>query len=101
MAAAGSGACRPRTGQRIFQSHLRRGPRYSAISGGVLPDLRYSQALADPKAWNSIIRDGLLENRGMVSVAPAYTPAQTEAIRAYVIHRANQDAAKQGSHIRA
>jgi quinohemoprotein ethanol dehydrogenase len=63
----------------------------------VLPDLRYSQTLANPKAWNSIVRNGVLENRGMVSFASEYTLAQTEAIRAYVIHRANQDAAKQRS----
>jgi len=67
----------------------------AATSGGVLPDLRYAAALADPTVWNSIVRDGVLEKRGMVSFASRFTPDRTNAIRAYVIHRANQDAAKE------
>jgi quinohemoprotein ethanol dehydrogenase len=67
----------------------------SATSGGVLPDLRYSASLADPQIWNNIVREGALEGHGMVSFASEYSSGQTDAIRAYVIHRANQDAAKQ------
>ena len=66
----------------------------SATSGGVLPDLRYSASLADPQIWNNIVREGALEGHGMVSFASEYSSDQTDAIRAYVIHRANQDAAK-------
>ena len=67
----------------------------SATSGGVLPDLRYSTTLGDPTLWNSVVRDGSLENRGMVAFSSELTPAQTDAIRAYVIQRANEDLAKQ------
>jgi alcohol dehydrogenase (cytochrome c)/quinohemoprotein ethanol dehydrogenase len=66
----------------------------SATSGGVLPDLRYSSALGDPQLWNSVVRGGSLESRGMVSFAPELNQEQTDAIRAYVIHRAQEDAAK-------
>jgi quinohemoprotein ethanol dehydrogenase len=67
----------------------------SATSGGILPDLRYSTALADTALWTSIVRDGVLQKQGMVAFASELTPAQTDAIRAYVIYRANEDLAKQ------
>jgi alcohol dehydrogenase (cytochrome c)/quinohemoprotein ethanol dehydrogenase len=62
----------------------------SAVSGGVLPDLRYSQALSRPELWQSIAHDGVLEANGMVSFKSQLTPKDLEAVRAYVIHRANQ-----------
>jgi alcohol dehydrogenase (cytochrome c)/quinohemoprotein ethanol dehydrogenase len=66
----------------------------SATSGGILPDLRYSSLLGDPKEWNSVVRGGALESRGMVGFASELSEEQTDAIRAYVIHRAQEDAAK-------
>jgi alcohol dehydrogenase (cytochrome c)/quinohemoprotein ethanol dehydrogenase len=42
--------------------------------------------------WNRIVREGALEGRGMVSFASELSQAQTDSIRAYVIHRANEDA---------
>ncbi len=36
----------------------------SAVSGGVLPDLRYSSALGDPALWNQIVHDGGAEVAG-------------------------------------
>jgi len=67
----------------------------SAVSGGVLPDLRYSAALADEATWNQIVREGVLKMNGMVSFAPVLSQSETDAVRAYVIHRANEDAAAQ------
>ncbi|HEY4213913.1 MAG TPA: PQQ-dependent dehydrogenase, methanol/ethanol family [Steroidobacteraceae bacterium] len=67
----------------------------SATSGGVLPDLRYSSALSDVALWNRVVREGALESRGMVSFASELNQEQTDSIRAYVIHRANEDAARQ------
>ncbi len=66
----------------------------SATSGGVLPDLRYSQALNNPELWRSIVREGALESRGMVGFGSELTPQQTDEIRAYVVHRATEDLAK-------
>jgi quinohemoprotein ethanol dehydrogenase len=66
----------------------------SATSGGILPELLYSSALADSRLCNSVVREGELESRGMVSFASELSEQQTDAIRAYVIHRAQQDAAK-------
>jgi quinohemoprotein ethanol dehydrogenase len=66
----------------------------SATSGGILPDLRYSKALNDAALWNSIVRDGALQNHGMVGFGSELTPQQTDDVRAYVIRRANDDLAK-------
>lgn len=60
-----------------------------AVSGGVLPDLRYSAALGT-NDWSQIVREGLLQPSGMVSFAKELSPDDVEAIRAYVIFRANQ-----------
>jgi len=65
----------------------------SAVSGGVVPDLRYSPALSDPKLWQSIVHDGALKERGMAPFASDLTPDDIELIRGYVIHRAHQQAA--------
>jgi alcohol dehydrogenase (cytochrome c)/quinohemoprotein ethanol dehydrogenase len=65
------------------------------VSGGVLPDLRYSSALNNEKLWNQIVHDGALQTAGMVSFAAVLTQPEIDAIRAYVTYRANQDAAKE------
>jgi hypothetical protein len=52
-------------------------------------------ALDDSALWNKIVRGGVLENTGMVAFSPELTQSQTDAIRAYVIQRANDDLAKQ------
>lgn len=61
----------------------------SAIGNGFTPDLRVSGTLANAEAWKSVIIDGALKDRGMVSFAKVLTPADAEAIRAYVIERSN------------
>ncbi len=61
----------------------------SAIGNGFTPDLRVSGTLANADAWKSVIIDGALKDRGMVSFAKVLTPADAEAIRAYVIERSN------------
>src|SRR5437762_2501446 len=58
-----------------------------------LPDLRRSALIADGKAWASVVHDGALRDRGMVSFANVLNPQQIEAIRHYVIKRANEDKA--------
>jgi alcohol dehydrogenase (cytochrome c)/quinohemoprotein ethanol dehydrogenase len=65
----------------------------SAVSGGVLPDLRHSAATGDKAAWHAIVRDGILRARGMVSFAQELTVENVETIRAYVAQRASEGAA--------
>jgi alcohol dehydrogenase (cytochrome c)/quinohemoprotein ethanol dehydrogenase len=62
----------------------------SAVSGGVLPDLRYSAALSQPALWQKIVHDGVLVQNGMVSFKSELSAGEIETIRAYVVHRANQ-----------
>ncbi len=60
-----------------------------AVSGGVLPDLRYSTTLADDR-WFRIVRDGALQSGGMVAFGKEVSQQDAADIRAYVIFRANQ-----------
>jgi alcohol dehydrogenase (cytochrome c)/quinohemoprotein ethanol dehydrogenase len=60
-----------------------------AVSGGLLPDLRYSAALADPQ-WFKIVRDGAYQSLGMVSFGKEVSQQDAADVRAYVIFRANQ-----------
>ena len=60
-----------------------------AVSGGVLPDLRYSGTLAGEQ-WFSVVLQGLLKQYGMVSFSEELSREDAAAVRAYVIYRANQ-----------
>jgi quinohemoprotein ethanol dehydrogenase len=62
----------------------------SAVSGGVMPDLRYSAALSQPALWQQIVHEGVLAKSGMVSFKSELSAGEIETIRAYVVHRANQ-----------
>jgi len=62
----------------------------SAVSGGVLPDLRLSSITRDAAAWDRIVRGGERSTRGMVSFAAEVSADDSEKVRAYVIHRANE-----------
>jgi quinohemoprotein ethanol dehydrogenase len=62
----------------------------SAVSGGVLPDLRFSAALSDAGLWKNIVHDGALKDRGMISFAQELSPEQVETIRAYVVRRTKE-----------
>jgi PQQ-dependent dehydrogenase (methanol/ethanol family) len=66
---------------------------YWAISAGEVPDLRYSASLADPAMVQRIVHDGLLRSAGMPAFAQL-RPKEINAIRAYIIHRANEQLAE-------
>jgi quinohemoprotein ethanol dehydrogenase len=61
----------------------------SAIGNGFTPDLRVSGSLSNADAWNAVLIDGALKDRGMVSFAKVLTPQDAEKLRAYVIERSN------------
>ena len=65
----------------------------AAFGGSVLPDLRRSQLLAEPKSWARVVHEGALSSQGMVSFARVLSGEEIEAIRTYVIKRANEDKA--------
>ena len=60
-----------------------------AVSGGLLPDLRYSSMLADAE-WFKIVREGAFQSAGMVAFGKEVSQQDAVDIRAYVIFRANQ-----------
>ena len=62
-----------------------------AVGSTVLPDLRRSGALDNRQAWQQIVHEGALQGNGMASFEGSLTPEEIEAIRAYVISRANED----------
>lgn len=61
--------------------------------GGVLPDLKYS-APATFNSYQKILLDGALLGEGMPSFKQSLTPADVDAIRAYVISQRNGLSAK-------
>ena len=63
----------------------------SAVGGGVLPDLRWSALNRDANAWKDVVINGNRRDRGMVSFAPVMSEADAEAVRQYVIWKANRD----------
>jgi quinohemoprotein ethanol dehydrogenase len=67
-----------------------------AVSGGVLPDLRYSTTLANER-WFKIVRDGEYQSMGMVPFAKEVSQQDATDIRAYVIFRANQSLNEAGA----
>lgn len=62
----------------------------SAVSSGVLPDLRFSAALGSADVWRAIVRDGILEQNGMVAFGAEIGDKDAELIRQYVVHRAHE-----------
>ncbi len=54
------------------------------------PDLRYSGMVHSAEAWKAVVIDGILSAQGMVGFSDNFSVEDVEAIRAYVIERANQ-----------
>jgi quinohemoprotein ethanol dehydrogenase len=67
-----------------------------AVSGGVLPDLRYSATLSNGQ-WFNIVMDGWLKPNGMISFSNELSRPDAAAIRDYVIFRANESLRQAGS----
>ncbi|WP_108789031.1 PQQ-dependent dehydrogenase, methanol/ethanol family [Erythrobacter sp. Alg231-14] len=65
----------------------------AAVGSTVLPDLRRSGTLGNKDAWAAVVHDGILKDNGMVGFSESMSRDEIEAIRAYVIHRANEDKA--------
>ena len=61
---------------------------YSAVSGGLVPDLRYSSE-QDYSEWDAIVLGGSRSSNGIPPFAGVVTSAQSPAIKAYIIDRAH------------
>jgi alcohol dehydrogenase (cytochrome c)/quinohemoprotein ethanol dehydrogenase len=82
-------AAQIKNGEMLFQQYCGACHGDVAVSGGVLPDLRYSSTLANEQ-WFDIVRGGILKPLGMTSFAQEISKPDAAAIRDYVIFRANQ-----------
>jgi len=78
-----------RKGEALYQRYCGACHGDVAVSGGVLPDLRYSKMLVSDQ-FLKIVIDGELRPYGMISFAKELTREDAEAIRSYVIFRASQ-----------
>lgn len=56
------------------------------------PDLRRSSRMVSEDDWSSVVLEGELQDNGMISFATVLEDGEAEAIRAYIISRANTDA---------
>ena len=62
----------------------------SAVGGGVVPDLRASSFLGNDFFYE-IVLNGAMKDNGMAPFKSILDHQKAESIRAYVIHRANED----------
>jgi mono/diheme cytochrome c family protein len=77
-------------GKAVFHTYCSVCHGDSAVSGGILPDLRLSAITRDAATWERIVRGGERKDRGMVGFAAEVTAEDSEKVRAYVIHRTHE-----------
>ncbi|WP_084420860.1 PQQ-dependent dehydrogenase, methanol/ethanol family [Henriciella litoralis] len=71
--------------------------RYCVVchaGGSAITDLRYSAAIDSEAGWMSVVKDGALESRGMVSFSPVMNDEDLASIRHFIVARAQAEAAK-------
>ncbi len=68
----------------------------AAAAGTLNPDLRHSGMIGSAEAIKAVVIDGQLQHNGMVSFKSALKAEDAEAIRQYIIKRANEDKALGG-----
>ncbi|MBZ5643818.1 MAG: PQQ-dependent dehydrogenase, methanol/ethanol family [Acidobacteriia bacterium] len=83
-------------GEELYQQYCSNCHGDVAVSGGVLPDLRYSGTLKTD-VWFGVVLDGMLKQAGMVAFAKEISRQDAAAIREYVVYRANQSLAESGN----
>jgi alcohol dehydrogenase (cytochrome c)/quinohemoprotein ethanol dehydrogenase len=76
-------------GEQLYQRYCSVCHGDAAVSGGVLPDLRYSGTLNDEQ-WFQIVLGGMLQPYGMVSFEKELSREDASALRDFIIFRANQ-----------
>jgi PQQ-dependent dehydrogenase (methanol/ethanol family) len=82
-----------KAGEALYQHYCSGCHGDVAVSGGVLPDLRYSDALGNDQ-WFQIVLAGMMRGYGMVAFSQELSRQDASAIREYVIYRANQSLAE-------
>jgi len=62
----------------------------AVVAGGAIPDLRRSVFINSQEAFDSIVLEGVLLDKGMPSWAQVVSGEDAEAIRAFIVFMANQ-----------
>ncbi|MBX9591164.1 MAG: PQQ-dependent dehydrogenase, methanol/ethanol family [Hyphomonadaceae bacterium] len=78
-------------GKRLYQTYCMMCHGDTAVSGGMVPDLRYSATLASADAWKSIVLDGTMVKNGMIAFARHLKADDVETLRAYIVQRAHDE----------
>ena len=78
-------------GKRLYQTYCFYCHGDTAVSGGTVPDLRYSSALGAADQWKSIVLDGSMVRNGMISFARHLKAEDAETVRAYIVQRAHDE----------
>ena len=65
----------------------------AAIQVGILPDLRRTPYLQNDEVFASVVIGGARQSHGMANFNSVLKPDDVQAIRAFVVQRANEDAA--------
>ncbi len=80
-------------GKATFDEHCTRCHGDSAVSGGVLPDLRKSAIIQTADAFKSVVHDGALAAKGMLAFSAWLSAEQVEQVRQYLLARARDGVA--------
>ncbi len=76
-------------GRVIFHTHCWMCHGDSAVNHGSVPNLRFSPTIADAASFSAFVRGGAGIELGMPDFSKDLNAGEVEAIRAYVIRRAN------------
>ena len=96
--AAAQPAERVAAGAKLFARYCGSCHGDAAHSGGIIPDLRYSQALSDDSLWQHVVVKGALASNGMIGFGSALSAERLAAVRSYLIARAQETyAAEKGN----
>jgi quinohemoprotein ethanol dehydrogenase len=79
---------------RTQYGHCLRCHGYWGISAGDVPDLRYSPMVYNAALLRQVVKGGLLRSGGMPMFGTELSDRELNAIRAYLIHQANEQVAK-------
>jgi quinohemoprotein ethanol dehydrogenase len=77
-------------GSSLFNRNCALCHGFAAISGGALPDVRRSAFISSQEAFDSVVLEGALLDKGMPSWAQVVSGEDSEAIRAFIVFMANQ-----------
>jgi mono/diheme cytochrome c family protein len=78
-------------GKRLYHNYCMACHGDTAVSGGMVPDLRYSATLSSADAWKSIVLDGAMVKNGMISFGRHLKTDDVETVRAYIVQRAHDE----------